>query len=260
MKKTLIFVVAASSALLLAGCGGNGDSSSLKESSVTSEEPVTSTTSEETTSEAQLQEIYDYEFDSLEDVDSLALPTLMEGTGIVVKEGGYASTVKNGDLEEGPADNWTFVSGGYDHDAANFILETKVKAVSADMENNTAVASIRISYDWTLDAQLNIGVKEGGWSGVMVYTPDGTNLGASNDPAKGGLAPNLTLNPDTYYTYSIQVIRADDSHSDVTISIDGEAVIYLPGLSKIDANAAHIMGAGQGSHLNWDYFKLSKVI
>lgn len=218
----------------------------------TSSNDKTSTTE---TPKEELQEIYNYDFDASDLVDMPALPSIDEGMGIVVKDGGYATTIKDAEKTEGAAPQWTFASEGFDKDVASFQIETRTKAVSEGVDPATAtqVSVVRVAYDWAMDVQLNFKNNDEGWSGVKVYNANGTEL-ATTDA--------LDLKLDQYYDITIRAILLEDEASmHFTVAIDGTTVIDIAQTTwKVDRNAKHCIGAAQGSHINWDYFKLTRVI
>ncbi len=224
--------------------------STSSETSETSSSVPTSTTPTE-----ELVEIYNYDFDASDLVDMPALPSIDEGMGIVVKEGGYATTIKDAEKTEGAAPSWTFASEGYDKDVASFEIKTKTKAVSADVDPAlaTQVSVVRVAYDWAMDVQVNFKNSEEGWSGIKVYNTNGTELASTEE---------LTLNLDTYYEITIRAILLEDESSmHFSVAVDGTNVIDIEKtVWKIDRNAKHCLGASEGSHINWDYFKLSRVV
>lgn len=260
MKKKIILPLMLLVTFGLTGCNNPGGDSS--ETPSNSNEPTTSEQAPSSTPDSSADpveekiEIYNYDFDAEDVIDTPALPNIDEGMGIVAKEGGYATTISDADLTEGVAPQWTFASANYDNDVPSFELETKTKVVSTGIAEdiNTQVSAIRIAYDWALDIQLNVKMNDEGWSGVKMYR--------AGDSIELASSEALNLVPDTYYTITIRAILLEDEASmHFSVAIDGTNVIDLEKTAwKIDGNAKHGLGASQGSYVNWDYFKLSKVV
>jgi hypothetical protein len=204
---------------------------------------------------------FEYAFDS-EYQGELALPTIDEGEGFVIGDSGWAYTA-DGSHNEASAPNWTFISGPYDRNLSNYILESKVVAVNNSTSGTPALYSNRICYDWVIDIQLSFNNES--WNGVQVYnTSTGTLIGQMDNATKGGIAPEgfaLELNTEYIVSIKIETKGTDEAKtSKVTVSVNGVDVVVLEGLQYINPSAKHSIGASAGSHIKLDYFKAISII
>jgi hypothetical protein len=184
---------------------------------------------------------------------------VLEGNGYLENGLGYAETVylDNSVPTFGNAGSWTFVSNGYDKGMEEFVIETAIKAVGHANADTSPVFSIRIDYDWLLD--IHFSFNNNSWTGVSVYNVPGGSI-YSNDAAKGGLAPSLSLELNTEYIIKIVVKNSDVAGFDtLSIYIDNQKVIETA-VPNVNLNAQHIMGASAGSHIMVNYFKGNLIV
>ena len=196
---------------------------------------------------------FDYQFDVV-DSGNLAIPTLLEGNGYYVNDSGYAETVYMQDSSPifGEADAWTFMSNGYDQGMEEFVIETKVTALSHTNPDEAPIFSIRIDYDWLLD--IHFSFNNNSWSGVAAHgVPTGSVY--SNDATKGGLAPDLALELNTEYVFKIVITSSDIPGEDTLMIYVDDVLVIHTNVPNVNLNAQHIMGCSYGSHIQVDYFK-----
>lgn len=197
--------------------------------------------------------IYDYEFNDPADVNQNAYGTPGEGDGIVVKEGGYATTISNGDFEEGPARNWTFAYEGYDRNIESFEMEAMVKVIPYDGCTKQAGVCFRFMYDWGLDCQFQFPLKKGGDSGLYIYNTNGSELARRS--FQGCVA-------NTWTKLTIRLQRnADQQSTHVTAFVNdvcGFEMMDAPWIVNNMANQG--IGCSEKAYVQWDYVKLTTYV